>query len=54
MKIITTYSELLNRCNYWLKVCHELGIDEYICNEGGGHIEVTLTEEQAIHFGLIS
>ena len=53
MKVLITYSELLNRCNDWILVCDELGLSEWVCNEGGGDIEVTLSEEQAKKYGLI-
>jgi len=53
MKIIITLNKLLDRCNDWMLVCEELGHSEWCCNEGGGHIEVELTEEQAKKYGVI-
>lgn len=53
MKLIITYSEAQNRVSNWLEFCQWFGVDEYICAEGGGHIEVTMNEDEIIKFGII-
>lgn len=53
MRINLTLSEVLDRCNNWLAFCERFGWSEWAVNEGGGDIEVSLTEEEAMEFGLI-
>jgi hypothetical protein len=53
MTITMTLSEALHRCRDWLAFCDEFGWSEWACNEGGGDIEVHLSEEEAIRHGLM-
>ena len=53
MLISLTLSEILDRCNDWDEFCSDKGWSEWCVNEGGGDIEVTLTEEEAIKYGVI-
>lgn len=53
MKIVLKLSEALQRCNDWLVFCNEKGWSEYVVSEGGGDIEVHLTEDEAKRFGII-
>lgn len=53
MKILITLEEVLDRCNNWIDFCKDFGYSEYSVNEGGGNIEVEMTEEQAKKHGII-
>jgi len=53
MKIVLTLEEVLDRTNDWEKFCREQGWDEWAVNEGGGDIEVSLTEEEAFKYGVL-
>ena len=53
MTITTTLSEVLEKCSNWDDFCDKKGFSVWAVNEGGGHIEVSLTKEEAIEFGLI-
>lgn len=53
MKVTLTCSELLNKCNDWIRTCQILGLSEWCCKEGYGDTEITLSEEQAKDFGVI-
>lgn len=54
MKIYITLSEILSKCNDWDYFCEQEGYSEWCVNEGGGDIEVVLSEEQGIKYGLIT
>ena len=47
-----TLEEVLHTCDDWQKFCQEKGFCEWVVNEGGGHIEVGLTEEEAHYYGI--
>ena len=53
MNITITLSEVLSRGNDWIAFCEEFGWSEWCVNEGGGHIQQSLTEEQATRYGII-
>jgi len=53
MIIHTTLSEVLARCNNWDAFCEKTGYSIWAVNEGGGDVEVSLTEEEAVEFGII-
>ena len=53
MTINITLSEILNKCNNWNDFCENEGFSEWFVNEGGGHIEINLSEEKAIRYGLV-
>ena len=53
MKITLTLSEVLRKVNNWDDFCEQFGWGLYVVNEGGGHIEQTLTEEEAKKFGIL-
>jgi hypothetical protein len=48
-----TLQEILDTCPDWLKFCEMKGFDEYAVNEGGGHIEVNLSVQEACKLGII-
>lgn len=54
MKIVLTLGEVLRRTHDWEKFCEEKGWSEWAVNEGGDDIEVSLTEEEAIKYGVLS
>ena len=54
MKLTITLQDALHKVNDWLEFCNEFGWSEYAVAEGGGHIEQTLTEEQARRYGLLN
>jgi hypothetical protein len=45
--------EVLKHCNDWKFFCWEEGWSEWCVNEGGGDIEIVLTKEKLIKYGLI-
>ena len=53
MRITLTLEEVLHKCNDWEVFCEEKGYSEWAVNEGGGDIEVSLTEEEVIKYGII-
>lgn len=53
MTITLTLEKVLDRCNDWEQFCDQEGWSEYAVNEGGGDIEVSLSEEKAIKYGII-
>lgn len=53
MQITLMLSQVLDRCNDWNQFCADKGWSEWCVNEGGGNIEVTLSEEEAIKYGII-
>lgn len=54
MTITLTLSEVLNRCHDWEKFCEDTGYSVNAIKEGGGGVEVTLSEQQAIEYGIIN
>ncbi len=54
MTIHLTLEEALNRCNDWTALCAAKGWSEYAVREGGGDIEIVLTEEEALEYGIIN
>lgn len=53
MKITLTLEEVLDKCSDWEKFCEDKGYSVYCVNEGGGDIEITLTEEEANKYNLL-
>jgi len=53
MIINMTLEEVLDKCNDWEYFCKEEGWSEWAVNEGGGDVEVYLTEEQAYKYGIM-
>ena len=53
MKISITLGEVTNQCNDWDLFCKEQGFSYWACAEGGEHIEVLLTKDEAHRYGLI-
>ena len=53
MIIKLTLSEILNKCNNWDYFCNEEGWGEYAVAEGGGDVEVCLSEEQCYKYGIL-
>jgi len=53
MIIITTLKEVLDKCNDWEYFCKEEGWSEWTVNEGGGDVEIQLTDRQCYKYGLI-
>ena len=53
MTIYITLDEVLSRCNDWDNFCEKEGFSEWCVNEGGGDVEISLSEEKAIEYGII-
>jgi hypothetical protein len=53
MKITLTLTEAEKKCYDWNDFCSEFGIGYYALNEGYGHTEVEMTEQQALDHGII-
>lgn len=53
MKIYITLEEVLDRCNDWDKFCDKEGYSVWAVNEGGGDIDIYLSEEKAKEYGII-
>jgi hypothetical protein len=54
MKIFITLEEILERCSDWEDFCEKEGFSEWCVNEGGGDIEICLSEEKAIEYGILN
>ena len=48
-----TLQEIMDTAPDWLKACNMLGFSEWAVNEGGGHITVELTTQQAHQLGIV-
>lgn len=53
MRIFITLREVLERCNDWGKFCTDKGYSVYCVNEGGGDVEIELSEDDIINYGII-
>lgn len=53
MRIILTLEEVLDKCNDWEQFCNDKGWNEWAVNEGGGDIQVSLTEDEANKYGIL-
>jgi len=53
MVVILTLSEILDKCNDWEDFCEKEGWSVWAVNEGGGDIEVTLSEDKCHEYGII-
>lgn len=55
-KLTLTLSEILNNTttDQFEKFCEDFGYNVYVVNEGGGHIEVTMSLKEAAKYGIIS
>lgn len=53
MKILITLDEVLEKCNDWEYFCDKEGYSEWAVNEGGGDIEICLSEKKAKKYGII-
>lgn len=53
MTVNLTLKEIQERCANWTYFCNQEDWDEWSVAEGGGDVEVVLTEEKAIKYGLI-
>ena len=53
MNIAMTLEEVLARCKDWDYFCEQEGWSVWAVNEGGGDIQVSLTEVQAIEYGVL-
>ena len=45
--------EVMDTCKDWDKFCNDKGFSVYAVNEGGGHVEVELTIQEAYNFGIV-
>jgi len=54
MRIILTLTEVLEKCNDWPEFCEKYGYQQFVIAEGGGDIEVTLSQQQAEEYGIIA
>ena len=48
-----TLSEILHTCKNWDTFCEFHGYSLWAVNEGGGDVEVFLSENQAHHLGIV-
>lgn len=53
MKICLTLEEVLDKCNDWEYFCDEEGWSVWAVNEGGGDVDISLTEEQCYKYGIL-
>jgi hypothetical protein len=53
MTITMTLREVLKRCNDWDYFCEEEGWSIWCINEGGGDLNITLTEEKCYRYGIL-
>ena len=53
MRIVLTLEEVCEKCNDWEIFCEKEGFSEWCVNEGGGDIEISLSEKKAKEYGLI-
>ena len=51
--MILTLEEIIHTCSDWDEFCRLHGYSEWAVNEGGGDVQVTLTEQQAHHLGIV-
>ncbi len=51
--MIMSLQEIMNTCSDWKQFCKLHGFSEWAVNEGGGHIQVILTINQAHYLGII-
>lgn len=51
MKLLITLDEISDLGN-WILFCEEEGYDLYSCRWGRGSMEITLTLEQCIRYGI--
>ena len=52
--MILRLQEIMDTCKDWEQFCDMKGFSLYAVNEGGGHIEVTLTVQEAHNLGIIT
>lgn len=53
-EVRTTLNTVARHANNFSAFCDEFGFDEYAVRERGWHeVEVTLTSEQALRYGLL-
>ena len=45
--------EIIECCKDWDEFCKQKGFSVYAVNEGGGHVEVEMTTQEAHGFGII-
>ena len=53
MIITMTLAEILDRCNDWDYFCEQEGWSVWAVNEGGGDIDVALSEQQCYKYGVL-
>jgi len=46
-------SEIMDTCKDWDDFCDKKGFSVYAVNEGGGHVTVELTIQEAHKFGIV-
>ena len=51
--MILTLQEIMDTCPDWAKFCRLHGVSEWAVNEGGGHVQVSLSVHQAHHLGIV-
>lgn len=52
--MILSLEEILHTCYDWEQFCRLHGFNEYAVNEGGGDVQVQLSENQAHHLGIVN
>lgn len=48
-----TLQEIMDTTPDWIKACNMLGFSEWAVNEGGGHVQVEITTQQAHQLGIV-
>lgn len=51
--MIMTLQEVMDTCPRWINFCDMKGISEWAINEGGGHVTVSLTTQEAHDLGIV-
>lgn len=51
--MILTLQEVKDTCHDWTEFCHLHGFSEWVVNEGGGDVEISLTDQQAHYLGIL-
>ena len=52
--MIMNLQEISDTCKDWEQFCNMKGYSYYAVNEGGGHVEVQLTTQEAHKLGLVT
>lgn len=51
--ITVTLQQIVRTCDDWEQFFEDKGYNEYAVMEGGGDVEVTMTIQEAVDYGII-